>query len=69
MTVDVGLLDTRQAAELLGLRPAALAAWRQRGDGPPYIRISSRCVRYDPGDLTEWLDERREGPAEPVEIG
>ena len=54
------LIAERQAAGLLGLTPSALQAWRQRGGGPPYVRISSRCVRYKRSDLRRWVDERVE---------
>ncbi|MEO0829664.1 MAG: helix-turn-helix domain-containing protein, partial [Pseudomonadota bacterium] len=36
-----------------------LAAWR--GDGPPFIRISRRQVRYRVSDLEAWLAARTEG--------
>lgn len=53
------LLNTTQAAELLGLEPRTLECWRQRGDGPRYISISRRCVRYDLEDLYEWIDGQK----------
>lgn len=34
-----------------------LAAWR--GDGPPFLRISRRAVRYDRADFEAWLASRR----------
>lgn len=30
-----------------------------RGDGPPFLKISRRMVRYRRGDLHQWLEERR----------
>jgi len=55
----VGLLSENQAAEVLQVTPRALQAWRTRGGGPPYLRISHRCVRYKPEDLEQWLEDRR----------
>jgi hypothetical protein len=43
-------LDTRAAAELLGVSPKTLEAWRARGAGPRYTRVG-RLVRYRREDL------------------
>ena len=52
------LLLTDEAAQFLRLTPRALENWRNKGDGPPYIRISHRCVRYRLGTLVDWLGKR-----------
>jgi hypothetical protein len=52
------LLDERNAATVLGLNPRTLAAWRHRGCGPPYVKISARCIRYRLVDLAVWADKR-----------
>lgn len=52
------LLTEREAATLLGFKPAALQAWRLRGDGPPYVKISARAVRYRREDLEAFVQER-----------
>lgn len=52
------LMTTEEAAEFLGFSPRMLEKRRHRGDGPPYVRISSRAVRYRPEALRRWLDER-----------
>ena len=50
------LLDQRQAATRLGLPSArTLEAWRRRGYGPPFLRLSPRLVRYRASDLERWL--------------
>ena len=54
-----GLMSENQAAEVLQVTPRALQAWRTRGGGPAYLRISHRCVRYRPEDLEQWLEDRR----------
>jgi predicted DNA-binding transcriptional regulator AlpA len=56
------LIDERAAAESLGLTPRTLQHWRWRGDGPPFVRISSRCVRYRKSDLEAWAAERVHAP-------
>ena len=52
------LLTTRAAAELLGLQPATLVAWRTRGTPgrPQPVRLGSRSVRYRETDLLAWRD-------------
>jgi Helix-turn-helix domain len=52
------LLPERVAATLLGVTPRALQAWRQRGEGPVFCRISSRCVRYRRKDLIAFAESR-----------
>lgn len=43
-------------AKRLQLEAKTLKAWRSRGlgEGPPFITISNRCVRYDPDDVRAW---------------
>lgn len=55
---DQMLLTEAQAAKLIGLSPRFLQARRYTGDGPPYVRISSRCVRYRREDLAAWAKDR-----------
>jgi hypothetical protein len=52
------LVDEREAADLIGLTPRFLQVRRQNGDGPPFVRVSSRCVRYRPEDLRAWAADR-----------
>ena len=53
------LLKPQEAAAYLGLTPRFLEMRRFNGNGPPYIRISSRCVRYQKSDLQAWVGELR----------
>jgi hypothetical protein len=52
------LLRQEEAAQMLNLSPRALEAWRHRGGGPRFLRISGRCIRYRLGDLHAWLVDR-----------
>ncbi len=38
------ILDTKQAAVFLGLRPGTLAVWRMEGRGPGYVKLGKRVV-------------------------
>jgi len=52
------LVNQMEAARILGVTVRALEAWRHRGGGPLYIRISKRCIRYRQGDLQNFITER-----------
>lgn len=53
------LIDEKVAAQYLGLKPRTLQDWRQRSSsGPPFVRISGRCIKYRRIDLREWADAR-----------
>ena len=52
------LLDEREAANSYGLTPRCFQAWRARGGGPPFVKVSSRCIRYRVSDLEEWAQNR-----------
>jgi hypothetical protein len=52
------LVDERTAAAMLGFTTRTLQAWRHRGGGPNYVRISSRCIRYRLADLQDFAAER-----------
>ncbi len=52
------LLRPAEAAELVGVEARALEAWRNRGSGPRYVKVSPRCIRYRRIDLIEWAERR-----------
>ena len=51
------LLDDDEAARILKVKKQTPAAWRNRGQGPAYLKVGRR-VFYRPSDLLEWLDSR-----------
>ncbi len=53
-----GLLTEKEAAEWARMAPRTLQLWRQRGEGPRFVRISARCIRYRLEDLKAWAAER-----------
>ena len=52
------LIDETAGGDFLGLTPRTMQAMRQRGGGPPYIVVSSRCLRYTRRRLKTWADKR-----------
>ena len=53
--MEKDFLNTRQAAELIGLKANTLEIWRLRGTGPKYIKFG-RAVRYRLTDLESYVD-------------
>ena len=52
------LYREREAAEFLDFTPRALQLWRRTGDGPRFVRVSSRAIRYRRRDLVAWAEAR-----------
>lgn len=57
-TVIDRLLNTQEAAELLGLSSRTLEKHRTYGTGPVYRKLGGRVV-YDVVDLRAWVDKGR----------
>ena len=53
--IEKQFITRKEAAHFLGLRPQTLANWQWLNEGPPFIRISERCVRYDVNELVAWM--------------
>ena len=65
-TFWAALITERDAANFLGLTDRTMQAWRRKGGGPRYVKISSRCIRYRRAELREWADARvRTSTADP----
>jgi hypothetical protein len=52
------LLTPIQAADFLSLTPRWLELKRYHGDGPLFVRVSARCIRYRLSDIEDWVDCR-----------
>ena len=55
------MLTDAELAIQLGVSPRPLGAWRQRGEGPPWIKINRRTVRYRRADVEKYLTTRTSG--------
>lgn len=55
---DKTFLNTKEAADFLGLKPNTLEKMRVYGGGPEY-RKHGRYVRYHIDDLNAWSDLRK----------
>jgi predicted DNA-binding transcriptional regulator AlpA len=54
------LLSPQELAVLLNVTMSCVVAWRNRRQGPPYTRISARCIRYNFDDVQAWLAGRQQ---------
>ena len=62
------LIPETEAADFLDVTPRSLQSWRQRGGGPPFFRLSARCVKYTRYRLKRWYDARmRSSTSDPGE--
>jgi len=50
--------NEQEAARLLGLSRKTLQKFRLTGEGPRYVRVSARCVRYRLVDLRTWQESK-----------
>jgi len=55
---ETPLKTEKEAAGLLGFSVRTLQAWRVRGGGPQFVKVSARCVRYRQSDLDSWVEQR-----------
>lgn len=55
------LLHPDEVSGMLGVAPSTLVTWRKRKQGPPYIRLGYRTVRYARVDVEAWLAANQEG--------
>ncbi len=59
------LLKEAKAAAILDVEVATLRRWRWAGKGPRFVKIGA-AVRYDPGDLTAFIEAgRRNSTSDP----
>jgi len=58
--MENNLLDQGEVAELLGVHPKTLGLWREKGQGPPFIRLGEKLIRYNVEDVRAWVESQRE---------
>ena len=50
------LLTETEAAEIYKLAVTTLRNWRALKQGPRFVKIGARCVRYRRADLADFMD-------------
>lgn len=54
------LITTAETARMLGLHPGTVRNWRQRQQGPAFVRVGSR-IRYRIADVESWITYNHQG--------
>lgn len=52
-------VTTAEASRIVGFPACTLHTWRSRGDGPVFLKLGSRSVRYQRRTLFEWMAAHR----------
>lgn len=52
------LATAAEVADRLGYTPEGLAQMRYRGNGPKFIKMGGRAIRYRWADVEAWLDQQ-----------
>jgi hypothetical protein len=50
------LLTDVELSALLGVSLQTARTWRWKGEGPRYVRIGARCIRYEPDAIRAFID-------------
>ena len=58
MTYPMPLPDTAEVAAYVGLTPEQMKQLRYLGEGPRFIRVTGRQIRYRWEDVDAWLDSQ-----------
>lgn len=53
------ILTTEQVAAMTGLNRGWFDRARTGGYGPPFMRVTSRIIRYDRDELIQWFRDHR----------
>lgn len=56
---DDELLSTTAVADWLGCSPQSLEIYRGQGQGPPFVVIAPRNIKYRREAVREWLRKRQ----------
>ena len=62
-------LTPEQLSDLLQVPVGVLAQWRCRGEGPKFIKLGGKHVRYSKEALAEYLSEQERTATQPRRRG
>jgi predicted DNA-binding transcriptional regulator AlpA len=57
------LLDENEAAASLSVAVQTLRNWRWKGEGPRFVKVGARLVRYRRADLAAFIEAGTSGKA------
>lgn len=52
------LLTPQVMADRLGVSVKTLERWRLQGEGPPFVRVSRKVIRYRASDLAVFINRQ-----------
>lgn len=52
-------VSEKEAAVYISVTPRTMQNWRRDGVGPPFTRLPNGTVRYDRGDLEDYMMKHR----------
>jgi predicted DNA-binding transcriptional regulator AlpA len=52
--LDSPLWSPREVSELIGVSTGTLRSWRERLDGPQWLKVGKK-IKYDRNDIETWL--------------
>ena len=52
------LINVKQVSELIGVQPLTIYRWAKVGK-IPHIRIGNGSLRFDIGDIQNWINQYR----------
>ena len=58
-TPSFALLTPKETAERLKVSTSWLAKARMRGDGPPFIKLCPKAIRYNEAVILQWMKSRQ----------
>jgi excisionase family DNA binding protein len=61
------LMSIEDLAAYLGDSKRTIYKYIASGDSPPYIRLSSKNIKFDRADVDKWLESRKVNPNKPKE--
>ena len=60
VTRGIDLVTEQMLATEMGVSRRTLQGWRQKGIGPPFLRLAKgRLIRYRQSDIMAWLDQQK----------
>ena len=56
------LMSVEELADYLGESKRTIYRYIQSGDCPPYIRLTSKNIKFDKKDVDAWLESKKINP-------
>lgn len=57
------LMSIEELAEYIGESKRTIYRYIKSGDCPPYIRLTSKNIKFDKKDVDVWLESKKVNPA------